>query len=84
MTDSTKCACGDPQQAAFYVNGVIGRGTVATGTQTEELSEFRCARHNLTRKQYSAMLRKVVDEHTAFYGAWQVLEFRSRKLERLR
>src|SRR5580658_4263965 len=79
---SKACGCGDPQKAAVYLSGVIGRGTAKTGTQTEELSEFRCKRHNLNRAQYNRMLKRDgQDEYTEFYGPWAVIEFRSRPLE---
>jgi hypothetical protein len=79
-----KCSCGVPSEADYYLSGVIGRGSVKTGTETEELSEFRCAAHASTRAQYEKMLREVrVDDHTAFYGPWTVLEFKRRKLQRI-
>ena len=65
------CACGDPQRADYYLNGVIGRGKVeqpgftggffeggshsSTGTETEELSQFSCAEH-ATREIVNATL----------------------------
>lgn len=57
MTDG-KCSCGVPSEADVYIEGVIGRGTEKTGTETEELSEFRCKAHAQTRPQYSRMLRQ--------------------------
>jgi hypothetical protein len=79
-----KCSCGVPSEADYYLDGVIGRGTAKTGTETEELSEFRCAAHAPTRSQYSRMLREeTTDESTAFYGPWKVLEFKRRKLQRI-
>lgn len=65
----------------MYLEGVIGRGNDRTGTQTEELSEFRCSRHAVGRRLYGTQLRKVVDDDTSFYGRWQVLSFHSHKIE---
>jgi hypothetical protein len=76
------CSCGDPQHADVYLEGVIGRGNQDTGTETEELSEFRCREHVLSRAGCNAMLAAVTDEGTSFYGPWRVIELRRRALRR--
>jgi hypothetical protein len=76
------CTCGTPSRARFYLSGVIGRGDERRGTETEELSQYCCAKH-ATRALVNAALRertKADPDGTAQFGPWKVLEFSKRKL----
>lgn len=80
MTDP--CACGNPQQADFYLEGVLGRGNSRTGTETEELSHYSCAPHANKAAVKAAL--KIRDQEDpaglAALGRWTILEFRKRPL----
>jgi hypothetical protein len=82
LPDPATCTCGTPSKALYYLSGVIGRGDERRGTETEELSEYKCAGH-ATRALVNAALKertRTDPDGTAQFGPWKVLEFSKRKL----